>query len=446
MASNKKKTPRVIVYSSLLALIIPTSVLAQNGQWINYTSTNSGMLGTDVQALAIDKSGNVWIGSRQYVDMFDGTKWVSHAIPYIAGGGITIDKNGNVWIAELTNGISQYDGSTWKSFSGAQFYGAFCFTADSAGNLWLANYNRIDSCVLQWFNGSSWTSIPRNLPLTLDSFPAGFLSLYTDPRGNVWAGGSDAGGAVLFKFDGATWTVFNSSNSGLPGSYGGIAFGGSGQITMDKQGVLWLGSWDNGFEHAGGLVKFDGSQWRTWSTSNSNIPSDNVYCVAVDDSGNKWIGTINGLAKFDSKNWEVWDTTNSPLRSDEICDIVIDRHNNKWIANRQGGVYVFNEDGITAVNTRSLTASLPHGYSLSQNFPNPFNPTTSISYDVSRPSYVRIDVYDVLGRQVNTLVDETKVPGSYHVTFDATNLPSGVYYYRLQAGAFTETKKLMIIK
>ena len=404
------------------------------------------MLGTIAQELAIDKSGNLWIGAYPYVIKFDGSTWMTHEVSYTTGGGITIDRSGNVWVAELNAGIEEYDGSTWKSFSGGQFYGAFCFTADSVGKLWLANYNRIDSCVLQWFNGSSWTSVPRNLILTLDSFPAGIYSLFTDPRGNVWAGGTDAGGPVLFKFDGTTWTVFNTKNSGLPPSYGGISFGGSGQITMDKQGVLWLGTWDNGFEHAGGLVMFDGSEWKTWSTSNSGIPSDNVYCVAIDDSSNKWIGTHKGLAEFDGKNWQVWDTTNSPLRSDDICDIVIDNHNNKWIADRIGGVYVFNQNGITAVNARSLSASLPHGYSLSQNFPNPFNPTTTISYDIPRPCYVRIDIYDVLGQQVNTLVDGTKTPGSYHVTFDATNLPSGVYYYRLQAGTFTETKKLMVIK
>ena len=214
----------------------------------------------------------------------------------------------------------------------------------------------------------------------------------------------------------------------MPSSYGGICFGGSGQITMDKQGVLWLGTWDNGFEHAGGLVMFDGTKWETWNTSNSNIPSDNVYCVAIDDSGNKWIGTHKGLAEFDGKNWQVWDTTNSPLRSDDICDIVIDKHDNKWIADWLGGVYVFNENGVTAINAGSLTASAPHGYSLSQNFPNPFNPSTRISYAIMRPCYVRIDVYDVLGRKVDTIVDGPKVPGNYRVTLDATNLPSGVYF------------------
>ncbi len=85
-------------------------------------------------------------------------------------------------------------------------------------------------------------------------------------------------------------------------------------------------------------------------------------------------------------------------------------------------------------------------FSLNQNFPNPFNPTTVISYQLSVNSHVTLKVYDVLGREVETLVNERESAGKYSVKFDRTNLPSGVYFYRIQAGTFTETKKLMVLK
>lgn len=83
---------------------------------------------------------------------------------------------------------------------------------------------------------------------------------------------------------------------------------------------------------------------------------------------------------------------------------------------------------------------------LQQNFPNPFNPSTIISYDIPKRSHVKLVIYDIFGRQVEELVDSEKTPGRYQVTFDASGLPSGVYYYRLEAGSFTETKKLILLR
>jgi hypothetical protein len=85
-------------------------------------------------------------------------------------------------------------------------------------------------------------------------------------------------------------------------------------------------------------------------------------------------------------------------------------------------------------------------FELSQNYPNPFNPTTRIHYSVVGNQNVTLKVYDVLGREVATLVNERKAPGTYDVSFNAGALPSGVYFYRLKAGSFTSTKKLMLLK
>ena len=97
-------------------------------------------------------------------------------------------------------------------------------------------------------------------------------------------------------------------------------------------------------------------------------------------------------------------------------------------------------------NEVEVDLSLPQTFSLEQNFPNPFNPSTSIQYAVSSRQLVTLKVYDLLGNEIATLVNENKPAGNYEVSFDAKNLSSGTYFYKLQAGSFVETKKMMMIK
>jgi len=95
---------------------------------------------------------------------------------------------------------------------------------------------------------------------------------------------------------------------------------------------------------------------------------------------------------------------------------------------------------------RSSVNERPNKYVLYQNYPNPFNPTTTIKYSIPKASVVTIKVYDVLGSELTTLLNEEKPGGSYEVNFDATAYGTGVYFYRIQAGSFIETKKLVLIK
>ncbi len=88
----------------------------------------------------------------------------------------------------------------------------------------------------------------------------------------------------------------------------------------------------------------------------------------------------------------------------------------------------------------------PYVFGLDQNYPNPFNPTTVVSYQLSVASNVKLVVYDILGREVSVLVNERKNAGSYEVTFDAGGLASGVYFYRLTAGSFTQTRKMAVMR
>jgi hypothetical protein len=101
----------------------------------------------------------------------------------------------------------------------------------------------------------------------------------------------------------------------------------------------------------------------------------------------------------------------------------------------------FTPEGSISVIEKKL-----HDYKLEQNYPNPFNPSTVVSYQLSVVSCVVLNIYDVLGRKAATLVNGEKQPGRYSVNFDASNLPGGVYYYRLSLNGKTETKKMLYLK
>lgn len=89
---------------------------------------------------------------------------------------------------------------------------------------------------------------------------------------------------------------------------------------------------------------------------------------------------------------------------------------------------------------------IPNEYLVNQNFPNPFNPTTKISYRLPERSEVKLTIFNVLGKEVRKLINDVKEAGLYSIEFDAANLPSGVYYYTLAAGDFSQTKKMMLLK
>lgn len=101
-------------------------------------------------------------------------------------------------------------------------------------------------------------------------------------------------------------------------------------------------------------------------------------------------------------------------------------------------------DCLTGINP--VSNGIPRLYNLSQNYPNPFNPSTKISYEIPKSGLVKLVVTDVLGREVKTLVNEFKQAGSYTLEFNASNYASGVYFYKITSGDFTDTKKMVLIK
>jgi endo-1,4-beta-xylanase len=176
------------------------------------------------------------------------------------------------------------------------------------------------------------------------------------------------------------------------------------------------------------------SEFDLGNLNNSGTPDDNqqlqlyqkIFPILWQHPGVKGItiwGYVEGL---------VWQSTTYLVRADGTARPAL-----LWLAN-----YI----QTNPVGVKESFSSLPSNYQLEQNFPNPFNPTTSIRYAIPRTSKVTLQVFDVLGRQVQTLVNTVQAPGQYTATFNAQNFASGVYFYQLTAGTFTDIKKLMLVK
>lgn len=158
-----------------------------------------------------------------------------------------------------------------------------------------------------------------------------------------------------------------------------------------------------------------------------------------------------GFGDNEDFNWKIWQKKTNRTFSASATYTV-----NSQIPN--GSTFVSN--GISSLNTlkgyNSINAVneekiVPKDFSLSQNYPNPFNPATIINYSVPKPSFVTIKVYDIIGREIETLVKENKAPGNYEIIFKGNNYPSGIYFYRMQAlsnsvGGFVQTKKFILLK
>ena len=106
---------------------------------------------------------------------------------------------------------------------------------------------------------------------------------------------------------------------------------------------------------------------------------------------------------------------------------------------------VHNDRGITSVKNIKKNVILYRFY-LAQNYPNPFNPTTTINYKIPKTSFVTLKIYNVLGKEIATLVNEEKPAGNYNVEFNAKGLSSGIYFYRIRAGEYVQTKKMILMK
>jgi hypothetical protein len=149
-------------------------------------------------------------------------------------------------------------------------------------------------------------------------------------------------------------------------------------------------------------------------------------------------GVLDANSFFPQKAIDVGDQD-----GDGINDFAV--NSSAWREDRLGYVIIMRGSNIP-VSVEEEESNELKGFELHQNYPNPFNPTTTIKYDVARPGMVELIIFDMLGRKVKSLVSEQQNAGSYNVVFDASQLASGVYFYKLSANDYVETKKMVFLK
>jgi hypothetical protein len=116
-----------------------------------------------------------------------------------------------------------------------------------------------------------------------------------------------------------------------------------------------------------------------------------------------------------------------------------------WPDNRNGPVQIYSSK-MMITDIKNVSGLLPDTYELSQNYPNPFNPNTSIEFAIPNSGIVKLVVFDVLSREISTLVNGHLDAGTYMVKFDASGLASGTYFYRIESGSFVAVKKMVLLK
>ncbi|MEO8514660.1 MAG: T9SS type A sorting domain-containing protein, partial [Ignavibacteria bacterium] len=126
--------------------------------------------------------------------------------------------------------------------------------------------------------------------------------------------------------------------------------------------------------------------------------------------------------------------------------IVFTSPNTGFVAGGKGIIGKTTDGGGVLVGQNNIGDILSNIYSIFQNYPNPFNPVTNIKFDIPKRSNVKISIYDILGKEISVLVNEEMNPGTFEVNWDASNFPSGVYFYKIVTDNYSESRKMVLIK
>jgi hypothetical protein len=415
-------------------------------QWASrYNGPGSGT--DEVYSLQADNSGNVYItgysnggasgddvctikynsaGTEQWVKRYNGS---ANNDDY--GNSIQIDNAGNSYVtcavtmsaSDLDYMTVKYDPSgnvVWSTFyngsgNGADFPSSNAI--DAAGNIYVTGYitgsgTESDYCTIKYNNSGvqQWAKI-YNGPDGWDEA----WNVILDNAGNVYVTGNSAGTGT-----GDDYCTIKYSNSGVEQWV--ARYNGTG---ASNDYCNWVMADPGGNVYVTGIVG-DG-------TGNPQ----NIVTVGYDPNGvQKWVQTYNGTGnEFDSGN-ALW----------------VDGAGNVYVAG--GSDNPNNTDFITlkyssTIGIQQITAEVPSKFSLGQNYPNPFNPETVIKFSLPAESMntkINLSVFDISGKMVKELVNSSLTPGIYEYSFNASNLPSGTYFYKLSAGSYSETKKMILVK
>ncbi|MEJ5304873.1 MAG: T9SS type A sorting domain-containing protein [Ignavibacteria bacterium] len=380
--------------------------------WQVFTNQNSPLPTKSVNVIAIDSLGRKWIGTDSGLVKYDGMNWIIYTkdnSPLMEDiiWNVTVERDTIIWIASYTTGLYRFDGINWN----------------------------------RWHTDNS----------PLISNQINFILI--DDAGIKWIG---ADYSPLFSFDGTNWQIHGKFPF-APGP-GGFANPDVRSMAIDKYNTKWIsgaGYWGAGLPRWYAIAKFIDTTWTFYDSTVIGFQHYSNYCgVAIDKNNIKWFTDFrNGLIRYDDTTFYLFNQENSPISNSWA--IIVDKFNNKVFSaelNEQlpdgtylRGIVFYNENGVV-LSSADNDSPKPFDFYLAQNYPNPFNEKTKISWHSPVSGHQTIKVYDVLGREIATLVDEYRNPGIYEVTFNAENLPSGIYLYKFSTGLHSLTKKMLLIK
>ncbi len=181
-----------------------------------------------------------------------------------------------------------------------------------------------------------------------------------------------------------------------------------------------------------------------WLHFNNGLTDFKVRDLVLDTDGRLWAATVDSGVFVSPTADADWQPQNSGLDNLHVNDLVFGP-SGRLYAGTEDGVYRSEDLSITSVQTPK--APVPNKFDLEQNYPNPFNPTTKITYSIPQAGNIELKIFNLVGQEVRTLVKTFQRSGSYTVAFDAANLASGVYIYRLRInGQFQQNKKMLLIR
>jgi photosystem II stability/assembly factor-like uncharacterized protein len=413
------KTFRYIPALALLFLMVSTTS-AQNPFWVLTDSLPTGHVTT------IASIGNYLFagdGGRLYRSSSLSAGWQK-----IADSVTFISKRAGILLAASSRvKISTDSGNTWQDRSvGLTNLEARAVAVNSTGYLFVGARGALYRSTN---NGNSWSDVSSGIVASGDVV----LALLIDSQDRIYAG---VGSSVFRSTDnGQSWTRIWQAPPNVLYHVWAIAITPAGHI------FICIGSNDGGIYRS----TDDGV---SWESKISGLTSRTVQCIAQHPNGTIYVGTAGSDSRsgvFESyNNGDSWSSRSTGLIHFDISALAVSPSGFLYAGSWWGHIYR-SSSPITAIEENRSSYS-PSEYSLHQNYPNPFNPATTISFSLPLRSFVSLKVFDALGRQVSILVSEELPAGKYSRQWNAAGIPSGVYFYRLQAGSFVETKKLILLK
>jgi len=291
------------------------------------------------------------------------------------------------------------------------------------------------------------------------------------PSDNLFLGisrGQAGLGGVLYSSDvGQTWTkklwglTFTSSATALVGTSRGFVLaavsGGYPQLCrLNSQGektllgnllVYSIALDSAGTVYAGGLgtiyrLTDDGKSWTSFS---KGLPSDSIRCLAYSPPGALFALGLDSLyLSVDGAN--SWMPFMKGLPATRMSTMQLDNEGYLFLATARSGVFRTKKPVQEIDTIASQIPPPPNDFVLFQNYPNPFNPSTTIAYEIPMSARIRLAVHNALGQEIAILVAQQQNAGAFKVVWKPSTLSSGIYFYRLQAGEFVETKKMVVVK